>query len=157
MAWTASVLVAAGLLLWQGCSRAGHAPRGASGVPLLAPNAPAAPAEVVRDEAGGRMDRYLEAAQHFGFSGAVLVADPNGVVLRKGYGPADNLRRLSADMVLDMGSITKRFTAAAASPPPTPSPGFSPKLRKTSAGISSASCGKESLPWMASRPEFALV
>lgn len=110
MARTSFVLLATGLLLWQGCSRHGRAPRGASGVPLLAPDALA---EVVRDEAGGRMDRYLEAAQHFGFSGAVLVADPNGVVLRKGYGPADNLRRLSADMVFDMGSITKQFTAAA--------------------------------------------
>jgi CubicO group peptidase (beta-lactamase class C family) len=59
------------------------------------------------------MDRYLEAAQHFGFSGAVLVADREGIVLRKGYGPADATRRISPEMLFDMGSITKQFTAAA--------------------------------------------
>jgi CubicO group peptidase (beta-lactamase class C family) len=68
--------------------------------------------DIVRGEAGRRMDRYLEAAQHFGFSGAVLVADRRGIVLRKGYGPADARRRVSADMLFDMGSITKQFTAA---------------------------------------------
>jgi CubicO group peptidase (beta-lactamase class C family) len=70
------------------------------------------PSETVRGEAGRRMDRYLEAAQHFGFSGAVLVADREGIVLRKGYGPADATRRVSPDMLFDMGSITKQFTAA---------------------------------------------
>ena len=64
-------------------------------------------------EAGRRMDQYLEAAQRFGFSGAVLVADPRGIVLRRGYGPADARRRISPDMMFDMGSITKQFTAAA--------------------------------------------
>jgi CubicO group peptidase (beta-lactamase class C family) len=68
--------------------------------------------DMVRDDAGRRMDRYLESAQHFGFSGAVLVADRRGIVLRKGYGPADAGRRVEPGMVFDMGSITKQFTAA---------------------------------------------
>ncbi len=105
---TRVLLLAAGLLVWQGCSRPGRAPGDApGGAPVR--HGP----DVVRDEAGRRMDQYLEAAQHFGFSGAVLVADPRGVILRKGYGPADSRRRVSADMVFDMGSITKQFTAAA--------------------------------------------
>jgi len=68
--------------------------------------------DIVRDDAGRRMDRYLESAQHFGFSGAMLVADPRGIVLRKGYGPADARRRIAPGMVFDMGSMTKQFTAA---------------------------------------------
>ena len=68
--------------------------------------------DIVRDDAGRRMDRYLESAQHFGFSGAVLVADRRSIVLRKGYGPADARRRVGPGMVFDMGSITKQFTAA---------------------------------------------
>ena len=43
---------------------------------------------VVLGEAGKRIHRYLEGLQRFGFSGAVLVANPRGVVLRNGYGPA---------------------------------------------------------------------
>src|SRR5215208_347321 len=68
---------------------------------------------IVHGAAGARMDRYLEAAQHFGFSGAVLVADREGIVLRKGYGQADANRRISPEMLFDMGSMAKQFTAAA--------------------------------------------
>ena len=68
---------------------------------------------VIRGEAGERIHRYLEGIQHFGFSGAVLVANPRGVILRNGYGPAGAGRRISAEMVFDMGSMTKQFTAAA--------------------------------------------
>jgi CubicO group peptidase (beta-lactamase class C family) len=76
--------------------------------------APAAAADpdIVRDEPARRMDRYLEAAQSFGFSGAILVADRRGIVLRKGYGRADARRRIRPAMLFDMGSITKQFTAA---------------------------------------------
>ena len=82
------------------------------GSPLMPPDPPARrPPD--REAAQRRMDRYLEAAQNFGFSGAVLVADRQGIVLRKGYGPADRTRRVAADMLFDMGSITKQFTAAA--------------------------------------------
>src|SRR5262245_52480574 len=75
-------------------------------------SAAAASSDIVRGEAGRRMDRYLERAQHFGFSGAVLVSDSRGIVLRKGYGPADARRRIHPGMLFDMGSITKQFTAA---------------------------------------------
>lgn len=68
---------------------------------------------VVRNDGARRMDAYLDAAQHFGFSAAMLVADGNGVVLRKGYGPAGNGRPITADMLFDIGSMTKQFTAAA--------------------------------------------
>jgi CubicO group peptidase (beta-lactamase class C family) len=68
---------------------------------------------IVRGDAGRRIDRYLDAAQAFGFSGAVLVADRDGIVLRKGYGPADVTRRVAPSMIFDMGSMAKQFTAAA--------------------------------------------
>lgn len=91
---------AASVLVTTGCTR-----------PVPMPVSP--DGEIVRGDAGRRMDRYLEAAQHFGFSGAVLVADRAGIVLRKGYGPADAQRRVRPDMLFDMGSITKQFTAVA--------------------------------------------
>jgi CubicO group peptidase (beta-lactamase class C family) len=82
--------------------------------PLKGPAAPVMPDQpVVRGEAADRIHRYLEGIQHFGFSGAVLVANPRGVVLRNGYGPAGAGRRVTSEMVFDMGSITKQFTAAA--------------------------------------------
>jgi CubicO group peptidase (beta-lactamase class C family) len=72
-------------------------------------------AALVRGVAGERIDRYLARAAAFGFSGAVLVADSTGVILRQGYGIADKARSLSIrpDMLFDMGSIVKQFTAAA--------------------------------------------
>lgn len=82
--------------------------------PLKGPAAPVVVDQpVVRGEAAERIHRYLEGIQRFGFPGAVLVANPRGVILRNGYGPAAAGRRLSADMVFDMGSMTKQFTAAA--------------------------------------------
>jgi CubicO group peptidase (beta-lactamase class C family) len=70
---------------------------------------------IVRREAGARLDRYLTRAAAFGFSGAVLVADASGIVLYKGYGVADEARSvpIRPDMLFDMGSIVKQFTAAA--------------------------------------------
>ena len=87
---------------------------GLSCAPLKSPAAPVMSDQpVVRGEAAERMHRYLEGIQRFGFSGAVLVATSHGVVLRNGYGPAGAGRRVRAEMVFDMGSITKQFTAAA--------------------------------------------
>ena len=70
---------------------------------------------VVRGEAGRRIDQYLTHSEAFGFSGAVLVADSTGIVLRKGYGFADVARGkvITPDMLFDMGSMVKHFTAAA--------------------------------------------
>ena len=81
--------------------------------PLKGTGAPLPDQPVIRGEAAERIHCYLERIQHFGFSGAVLVANPRGVLLRNGYGPAGGGRRISAEMVFDMGSITKQFTAAA--------------------------------------------
>jgi CubicO group peptidase (beta-lactamase class C family) len=69
----------------------------------------------VRGDAGRRIDRYLSAASAFGFSGAVLVADREGIVLRKGYGLANDStgQPITASTVFDMGSMVKQFTAAA--------------------------------------------
>jgi CubicO group peptidase (beta-lactamase class C family) len=80
------------------------------------PDTGVAPAStIIRDDVARRIDRYLTNSAAFGFSGAVLVADSLGVVLRKGYGFADveHGSVITPDMVFDMGSIVKHFTAAA--------------------------------------------
>lgn len=74
---------------------------------------PARATTIVRGEAGARLDRYLSRAEAFGLSGAVLVGDTRGVVLRNGYGEAAPGTRVGPDMFFDMGSIVKQFTAAA--------------------------------------------
>ncbi len=60
-------------------------------------------------------DEYLSRATEFGFSGAVLIAKDNKIILNKGYGLADREsgRPITAETVFDIGSITKQFTAAA--------------------------------------------
>jgi CubicO group peptidase (beta-lactamase class C family) len=75
-----------------------------------------APAEgVVRGDLGRRLNQYLTRLSPFGFSGVVLVAKDNRVVLSKGYGLTDRERNLpmTAETVVPVGSITKQFTAAA--------------------------------------------
>jgi CubicO group peptidase (beta-lactamase class C family) len=49
------------------------------------------------------------------FSGAVLVANPNGIILHQGYGLANEAggTPVTADTVFDIGSISKQFTATA--------------------------------------------
>jgi CubicO group peptidase (beta-lactamase class C family) len=70
---------------------------------------------LVRSGMGERLDQYLERASKFGFSGTVLVADTNGVVLHKGYGWSDKNRgkRNSVNTIYDMGSMAKALTATA--------------------------------------------
>ena len=74
---------------------------------LIAQDARAALAE--------RLDDYLTRLESRGFSGAVLVADREGVVLEAGYGLADREagRPVTPDTVFTCGSISKQFTAAA--------------------------------------------
>jgi CubicO group peptidase (beta-lactamase class C family) len=62
-----------------------------------------------------QLDAYLTGITPFGFAGAALVAGPEGVLLRKGYGLADRAaeRLNTPDTVFSLGSITKPFTAAA--------------------------------------------
>lgn len=62
-----------------------------------------------------KIDDYLKRSVPFGFSGAVLVAQDDKVVLLNGYGLANRERRIlvTVDTVFYIGSITKQFTAAA--------------------------------------------
>lgn len=61
------------------------------------------------------LERYLSRAEQLGFSGAVLVADGDRVLLERGYGWADRDARVPADAGTAFGiaSVTKQFTAAA--------------------------------------------
>jgi CubicO group peptidase (beta-lactamase class C family) len=72
-------------------------------------------AQVVTGPAAERIDAYLSRAARFGFSGTVLVADSSRVLLNKGYGWADEARRIPnrAGTIFDIGSITKTFTTNA--------------------------------------------
>jgi CubicO group peptidase (beta-lactamase class C family) len=58
---------------------------------------------------------YFQKAAGLGFSGAVMVAAGDKVLLRNGYGWADEKRRIPIvpETVFDIGSITKVFTAIA--------------------------------------------
>jgi CubicO group peptidase (beta-lactamase class C family) len=49
------------------------------------------------------------------FSGAVLIADSNGIILHEGYGVAnyEDSTPVTADSIFDIGSISKQFTATA--------------------------------------------
>jgi CubicO group peptidase (beta-lactamase class C family) len=69
----------------------------------------------VRGKLGTQIDEYLSRAVPFGFSGTVLVADADGVLLHKGYGMADvrHRRPNGITTIFDMGSITKALTATA--------------------------------------------
>jgi CubicO group peptidase (beta-lactamase class C family) len=74
------------------------------------------PAEaVVEGPLGAALDEYLTRGSRFGFSGAALVVKDGTVVLKKGYGLADRIRRTpnSPATLFDVGSLTKPFTAAA--------------------------------------------
>ena len=59
-----------------------------------------------------RVDDFLSAA---GVTGGVLIAKDRKVILRKGYGWADEKRKIpmTTRTVFDIGSITKQFTGAA--------------------------------------------
>ncbi|HEX9928904.1 MAG TPA: serine hydrolase domain-containing protein [Pyrinomonadaceae bacterium] len=61
------------------------------------------------------LGEYLRRATANGFSGAVLVAKDGKIILRKGYGWADQRNRvpITADTVFDIGSYVKAFTATA--------------------------------------------
>ncbi|HEX2076455.1 MAG TPA: serine hydrolase [Longimicrobium sp.] len=61
------------------------------------------------------LERYLARAEQLGFSGAVLVASGDRVLLERGYGWADRRAGVPADSgtAFGIGSVTKQFTAAA--------------------------------------------
>ncbi len=62
-----------------------------------------------------QIDEYMQRASAGGFSGALLVANDEGILLEKGYGMADREKDISVskDTVFTIGSITKQFTGAA--------------------------------------------
>lgn len=66
---------------------------------------------VLRDQ----INAYLNGLVESGFSGAVLVARDGEILLREGYGLANDAQQLpvAPDTVFLFGSITKQFTAAA--------------------------------------------
>jgi CubicO group peptidase (beta-lactamase class C family) len=66
-------------------------------------------------ETGSRLDTYLRRVTPFGFSGALLVARDDEILVNEGYGLADRARKVpnTSATVFNLGSITKQFTAAA--------------------------------------------
>ncbi|MCD6192238.1 MAG: serine hydrolase [Candidatus Aminicenantes bacterium] len=70
--------------------------------------------EVVRGELGVKLDTYLTRSVPYGFSGGVLVAKNEQILLNKGYGLAIRRQRIpcTSQTVFSTGSITKQFTAA---------------------------------------------
>lgn len=81
----------------------------------VASTAWAAPAAAPAAENVARLDAYLAGLVPFGFSGAVLVARDDQILLEQGYGRADDAagRDVTAATVFDVCSFTKQFTAAA--------------------------------------------
>ncbi len=64
---------------------------------------------------GAAVDGYLSRLEAYGFSGSVLVARHQKVLIQKGYGLADRTRGLpvTADTAFGIASLDKQFTAAA--------------------------------------------
>ncbi len=62
-----------------------------------------------------KMDKYLTDGEKTGFSGALLLVKNGKVLLQKGYGYADcdRKRKVTPDMVFDIGSLTKPITGVA--------------------------------------------
>lgn len=61
-----------------------------------------------------KLDEYMNHAEKAGFSGSVLVAEKDKVLISAGYGMADKEKDIpfTKDTVSSIGSITKQFTGA---------------------------------------------
>lgn len=70
---------------------------------------------IVNGELGIRIDEYMSRMAAFGLSGALLAAKDGEILVRKGYGLADDARSIpvTADMPFLIASLSKQFTAAA--------------------------------------------
>lgn len=68
-----------------------------------------------RSEPAARINAYLSRLEEYGFSGVVLVARGDDIVVHSAHGFADQKRKIPmrTDHLFDMGSVTKQFTAAA--------------------------------------------
>ena len=79
------------------------------------PTAGLPPGDVLRAGPGERADAYLTRLVPFGFSGTVMVARRDTVLLDRAYGSADRTtdRALELNTPFMIGSVTKQFTAAA--------------------------------------------
>lgn len=71
--------------------------------------------DIVQGDLGAALDAYLSEQVAEGFSGSVLVATADGVVLEKGYGLTDRTRNLpnTSATIYPLGSIVKLFTREA--------------------------------------------
>jgi len=69
----------------------------------------------VRADVASSLDDYFARATAHGFSGSVLIARGNEVILRKGYGLADRRARVAAtpETAYNIASLDKQFIAAA--------------------------------------------
>jgi len=66
-------------------------------------------------DAAQKLDEYMSRLAQFGFSGTVLAAKNDQIILNRGYGWADKENAIAntSETVFSTGSITKQFTAAA--------------------------------------------
>jgi CubicO group peptidase (beta-lactamase class C family) len=70
---------------------------------------------VVEGDLAEKLDAYMTDVASDGFSGVILVAKDDKVILAKGYGLASRTESIpiTPESVFDIGSITKQFTATA--------------------------------------------
>lgn len=70
---------------------------------------------IVDGELGREIDAYMKKCQAEGFSGSLLVIKDGKPIICKGYGFADIVTPIpyTSETVIEIGSITKQFTAAA--------------------------------------------
>jgi len=76
---------------------------------------PVAASGIEKAEAKQKLEQFMNRAAEEGFTGAVIVAVGDDVLLERGYGrlDPDEERPVTASSVFTTGSITKQFTAAA--------------------------------------------
>ncbi|MCI0411293.1 beta-lactamase family protein [bacterium] len=69
----------------------------------------------IHSSLGTKLDQYLERLEGFGFSGQMLIAKDEEIILHKGYGLADREKGIAVTtgMLFEIASISKQFTAAA--------------------------------------------
>jgi CubicO group peptidase (beta-lactamase class C family) len=90
--------------------RAVRSARLAVGAMLVLPSCVAA-----QETPASRITAYLSRLESYGYSGVVMVARGDSVIVHRAYGLADQKRKIPmrTDHLFDMGSVTKQFTAAA--------------------------------------------